>query len=140
MRPVLKSSLQAASRGVVGFLSLPLFRLLWPKNRSSGIWPGQPILPPGPILDPPVIPQRAPLYTQTACNTHWVLYYACTNVEGCLGMFGGVWSPICGLGASECRTESDGVRSQLGPQTLPKHSPTTLKRLCMLHMVHMPVA
>ena len=48
---------------------------------------------------PPDMPQRAPLYTQTPYITHWVLYCAYTNFGGCLGRFGGVWSPRCGFGS-----------------------------------------
>ena len=71
------------------------------------------------------MPSRAPLYTQTPCITHRVLFLRIQTLGGvweCLEVFGAryvVWGP------SEGRTESEGVKSQLGPQ-VPQNTPQTL--------------
>ena len=124
----MKSSRQAVSLGVVRFYFELRLRLLWPENCFSGIWLSQPLAPTRPHPRPPAMPSRAP-HPNTMHNASGAVlcvYKHWGGVWECLEVFGAryvVWGP------SEDRTESDGVRSQLGSQTprnTPKHPQTLI--------------
>ena len=120
------------------FFSFCHFRLLWPKNHSSEIWSGQPICPPGPTLDP------LPYHNVPYCTPkHHATRIGCCTMR--VQTLGGVWERLevfaaryVVWGPSEGRTESEGVRSQVGPQ-IPPNTPQTPPHanICFIWCIYM---
>ena len=134
----MKRSRRAASRGVVRFSSLPFFVCYGPKTtllRSGRVSQSAHPAPPWTPLPYHNVPYCTPKHHATRIGCCTMRIHTLGGVWECLEVFGAryvVWGP------SEGRTESEGVRSQVGPQ-IPPNTPQTPPHanICFIWCIYM---